>query len=114
MWSHRHSIRRVPSGQILRLIVEAEATVVWSANAWASTNNAFTTPMSALGLWFADLPSENCPDGSVIEFTFFWKAAGRWEGTNYSVAVTGQSTRASGTQKIPKSNCRSRGATRKP
>jgi len=102
MWSHRHSIRRVPPGQILRLIVEAEATVVWSANAWASTNKADTTHISALGLWFADLPTENCPDGSVIEFTFFWKAAGRWEGTNYSVAVTGQSPRASGTRKNPK------------
>ncbi len=30
MWSFRHSIRRMPPGQILRLIVEAEATVVWS------------------------------------------------------------------------------------
>jgi len=25
----------------------------------------------------------------VIEFTFFWKEAGRWEGRNYSVAVSG-------------------------
>jgi glucoamylase len=102
MWSHRHSIRRVPPGQTLRLIVEAEATVVWSGDAWASTNKADTTLMSALGLWFADLPTENCPEGSVIEFTFFWKAAGRWEDTNYSVAVTSQSPKALGTRKNPK------------
>jgi hypothetical protein len=38
----------------------------------------------------------------VIEFTFFWKAAGRWGGTNYSVAVTGQSQRALGPRNDPK------------
>ena len=47
------------------------------------------TPISALNLWFADLPTEDCPDGSVIEFTFFWKEAQRWEGRNYSVTVSG-------------------------
>ena len=31
MWSRRHSIRRVTPGQILCLIVAADATVVWSA-----------------------------------------------------------------------------------
>ena len=104
MWSHRHSIRRVPPGQILRLIVEAEATVVWSADGWASTNKVDTSQISALGLWFADLPTENCPDGSVIEFTFFWKAAQRWEGRNYSVAVTGQSKKAPVMRESPKNN----------
>jgi len=104
MWSHRHSIRRVPPGQILRLIVEAEATVVWSDTAWASSNKADTTLISALGLWFADLPTENCPDGSVIEFTFFWKAGQRWEGRNYSVAVSGQVKKPPETRKSHKSN----------
>ncbi len=90
MWSARHPLRRVPPGKILRLIVAADATVVWSANGWASTNKTDATPVSALNLWFADLPAENCPAGSVIEFTFFWKEGQRWEGRNYSVAVSGQ------------------------
>jgi glucoamylase len=89
MWSVRHSIRQMPPGQVLRLIVAADATIVWSANGWASTNQSDSTPISALGVWFADLPTEACPDGSVIEFTFFWKEAQRWEGRNYSVAVSG-------------------------
>lgn len=88
MWSARHSIRRMPSGQILRLIVKADAAVVWSANGWASTNQANAILVSALDVWFADLPTGDCPDGSEIEFTFFWKETGRWEGRNYSVAVT--------------------------
>jgi hypothetical protein len=36
-----------------------------------------TTPVSALNVWFADLPTAKCPNGSVIEFTFFWKEGQR-------------------------------------
>jgi glucoamylase len=89
MWSVRHAIRRMPPGQILRLIVEASATVVWSANNWATTNKTEATSVSALNLWFADLRTEDRLDGSVIVFTFFWKDARHWEGKNYSVAVNG-------------------------
>jgi glucoamylase len=88
IWSFRHPLRRMPPGKILRLIVAADATVVWTANHWASTNKADATPVSALNVWFADLPTEDCPDGSAVEFTFFWKETQRWEGRNYSVAVT--------------------------
>jgi glucoamylase len=89
MWSARHPIRRMPPEKILRLVVAEDATIVWSANAWADTNQTAATPVSALNVWFADLPTENCPDGSIIEFTFFWKEARRWEGRNYSVTVSG-------------------------
>jgi glucoamylase len=89
MWSARHSILRMPPGKILRLIVAADATIVWTATGWASTNKTDATPVSALNMWFADLQTKDCPDGSVIEFTFFWKEARRWEGRNYSVAVNG-------------------------
>jgi heme-degrading monooxygenase HmoA len=105
MWSARHPIRRMPLARTLRLIVVADATIVWSANGWGSTQTMETTAIEALNLWFADLPTEDCPVGSCIEFTFFWKEAGRWEGRNYSVAVdksiaTVSPDRASG---IPKS-----------
>ena len=89
IWSFRHQLRRMSQGKILRIIVAVDATIVWSANDWASTNRADMTNNSALNLWFADLPTENCPGGLVIEFTFFWKEAQRWEGRNYSVAVSG-------------------------
>ena len=89
IWSFRHQLRRMSHGRILRIIVAAGATIVWSANDWASTNRADMTNNSALNLWFADLPTENCPGGLVIEFTFFWKEVQRWEGRNYSVAVSG-------------------------
>ena len=61
--------------------------VVWSANAWASTNTLDATPVSALNLWFADLSTQDCPPGSVIEFTFRWKESQRWEDRNHSVTI---------------------------
>ncbi|MDB6027638.1 MAG: glucoamylase [Verrucomicrobiales bacterium] len=89
IWTPRHAIRRMPSGRILRLIFATDADIVWSTDAWSTTNAAASTHLSSLNLWFADLPAQDCPQGSAIEFTFFWKKAQRWEGMNYSVAVTG-------------------------
>jgi glucoamylase len=89
IWSFRHPLGRMSPGKLLRLIVAAEATVAWSADNWAGTNRADTAHNSALNLWFADLPTEGCPVGAVIEFTFFWKEGQRSEGRNYSVKVSG-------------------------
>jgi glucoamylase len=89
VWSGCHRISKMPTGQVLRLIVEANATILWSANNWAITNKVDTTQINALKVWFVDLPTKDCPENSLIEFTFFWKEAGRWEGRNYSVAVSG-------------------------
>jgi glucoamylase len=99
MWTAYHPIRHIPPGKILRLIVAADATVVWSADGWANTNKADTTRISALKAWFVDLPTESCLDGSVIEFTLFWKEARRWEGRNYSVEVRSQLKRFPVTRK---------------
>ena len=87
MWSFLHPVRRVCHGKILRLILAADATVLWSDNVWASTNKSEAIHVTALNVWFVDLPTEKCPSGAVLEFTFFWKKAGHWEGGNYSVAV---------------------------
>jgi glucoamylase len=87
IWSLRYPIRRMPQGKILRLILAAAATVVWSDDHWKITKKADTADIASLDLWFADFPTKSMPDGSVIEFTFFWKEAQRWEGRNYSVTV---------------------------
>ena len=87
MWSVCHPISRMPSGPILRLILAHDATVVWSADDWTYTHQADAIPVAALHMWVADLSVEDCPEGRVIQFTFFWKETQRWEGKNYSVAV---------------------------
>ena len=79
----------MPHGKILRVILAAEATVVWSEDHWKNTKKSDTVSVAALDLWFADFSIKTIPAGSVIEFTFFWKDGQRWEGRNYSVAVGG-------------------------
>jgi len=89
IWGFRHPLRVISNGKILRIVVGAEATLVWSSNGWTSTNHFETGEVNALGLWFSDLPTQELPNGSIIEFTFFWKVAHRWEGRNWQVAVQG-------------------------
>jgi len=87
MWSFRHQIRLMREGQNLRLIVSEDADIIWSADHWANTHKTGSVSIDALKLWFADLSTKECPDGSAVEFTFLWKKDNRWEGKNYSVSV---------------------------
>src|SRR5438309_2997709 len=73
IWSLRHRLQRVSRGKILRIILAAEATIVWSTDDWARTNRSDTTHESGLNLWFADFPTAELPEGSVFTFTSFWK-----------------------------------------
>ena len=87
IWSLRHQLRKIPSGKILRIILAAEATVVWSNDGWMHTNKTDTTHEGGLNLWFADFPTADWAAGTVIEFTFFWKLDQRWEGGNWQIMV---------------------------
>jgi hypothetical protein len=84
---HFTTLRRMPQGKILRIVVAVDATVVWSADAWASTNKTDVTPVRGMDLWFVDHPTEGYSNRSVIEFTFFWKGTVRWEVQSNSVSL---------------------------
>ena len=87
IWSLRHSLRNVSRGKILRIILAAEATVVWSTDNWARTNKSQTTHQDDLNLWFADFPTTDLAVGSVFVFTIFWQREQRWEKRNWQVNV---------------------------
>ena len=78
---------RVSRGKILRLILAAQATVVWSTDGGARSNLLDTIYESRLNLWFADFPTGDWPVGSMLTFTFFWKRDQRWEGRDWQVNV---------------------------
>jgi glucoamylase len=42
---------------------------------------------TGLGVHVADLPTAGLPDGALVDFTFRWPAAGRWEGRDFRVEV---------------------------
>jgi glucoamylase len=87
IWSVRHPTRRMPQGKILRIILAAEATVVWSTNDWARVNKADTSFENTLNLWFLDFSTSDWPSGTVFSFTLYWKRDQRWEGRNWEVSI---------------------------
>ena len=87
IWTLRHALRRVAHGKILRIILAAEATVVWSIDDWARSNKSETNQQSELKLWFADFPTAEWPVDSTLAFTFFWKGDQRWEGRNFQITI---------------------------
>jgi glucoamylase len=87
LWSLRYPIQRVNRGKDLRIILAADVTIAWSTNDWARTERLDTTHESELDLWFADFPTAEWSQGSVLAFTFFWKRDQRWEDRNWQVNV---------------------------
>jgi glucoamylase len=87
IWTLRYPLRRVSHGKILRIILAARATVVWSTDGGTNTNLLDTVHESRLDLWFADFPTADWPAGSTLTFTFFWKRDQRWEGRDWQVKI---------------------------
>jgi hypothetical protein len=48
----------MPQGRVLRLILEADATILASTNDWANTIETDATHISALSLRLADLSTQ--------------------------------------------------------
>ena len=87
IWSLRYPVQRVYRGKILRMVLAAPATIVWSTNDWASTERLDATHESELSLWYADFPTAEWPQGSVFAFTVFWKPDQRWDDRNWQVNI---------------------------
>ena len=87
IWTLRHGLRRMAHGKILRIILNAEATVVWSQDGWAHTHSLITTREGGLELWFADFATAGMPVDTTFTFTLFWERDRRWEGRNWEVKV---------------------------
>ena len=87
IWTVRHPLRLAPPGKILRIIVAAEATIVWSTDNWIRRDESQTSYQPELNLWFADFPTAEWPQGSAFAFTIFWKRDQRWEGRNWQVNI---------------------------
>ncbi len=86
LWRFSHKCRTIPKNKDLRIEVRYPAMVHWSHTEWRTTSDVQTSD-SGLGLHLADLPTKNLAPGDVVRFTFFWKEAQRWEGTDFSVEI---------------------------
>lgn len=85
-WRFNNKARSMPRGKILRLALLSPARVHWSFDGWKTVHDTDTRD-TGLGMYAADVPSNKLPAGAEIVFTFFWREAEKWEGTNFSVVV---------------------------
>jgi glucoamylase len=87
IWSFRYQLRHMPPQKTLRIIVGAEAIVVWSADSWTTTNKSETITVGGLAVFFVDLPTAVLTRGRLIQFTFYWTEGQRWEGKNWQITI---------------------------
>jgi len=85
-WRFNNKTRTLPRGRKLRILLMDAAQVHWSFDNWQTVNDSDSAD-SGWNIQHLDLPTETLSAGRQIVFTFYWKAAGRWEGTNYQVIV---------------------------
>jgi glucoamylase len=86
LWSFSNRCRSIPRGKKLRFAFLTAALVHWSANSWKSAQDSETRD-TGLGIYVADLPTEQLLPGQEVVFTFFWSGAQTWEGVNYTVVI---------------------------
>lgn len=60
-------------------------TLNYSLDDWEHVNDMDATA-TELSIHFADIPIPPTQDAPV-RFTFFWTQSGKWQGSDYSVAV---------------------------
>jgi glucoamylase len=78
------------AGKRLRVETRAPTLVHWTSDEWATTHDTNARD-TGLGMWIADIPTEKLAAGSAVQFTFCWADGNRWEGTDFSVRITGGS-----------------------
>jgi glucoamylase len=87
VWRFNHKIRSMPCGKMLRVETTVASVVHWSGDDWRAVQDT-PTKDSGLGVFFADLSTESLPEGSRVDFTFYWPQADHWENNNFSVEVS--------------------------
>jgi glucoamylase len=90
IWRFNYRIPTLPAGKTLRIETLIPAVVHWSSDDWNTVQDSPTNP-TGLELHLLDLPTRTLPPGGQIVFTFYWPAAERWEGQDFSVIVIAES-----------------------
>jgi len=85
-WRFNHKCRRLPAGKTLRVETLAPAVIHFSSDDWQTTHDVSTRD-TGLEIHVADLPTAELPAGTAVRFTFYWPAATKWEGVDFSVRV---------------------------
>ena len=85
-WRFNHKLKSMPKGKTLRVEVDVPAVVHWSADGWKTVRDTETSD-TGMGMHIADLSTKPLNAGGEIVFTFYWKDAKNWEGSDFSISV---------------------------
>jgi glucoamylase len=85
-WRFNNKTRSLPRYKTLRIVLLIPGRVHWTIDNWTTFHDTDTRD-TGLGIHILDLPTASLPAGGQVEFTFFWPAENRWEGTDYIVTV---------------------------
>jgi glucoamylase len=88
-WRFNHKLRRMHPGKTLRLEVLAPAVVHWTTDNWNTIHDTQSQD-TGLGMYVADLPTQDLPIGTILTFTFYWPETDHWEGSDFMVQVQAQ------------------------
>jgi glucoamylase len=72
--------------RLLRVETKAPALVHWTYNRWRTTRDDPTWEVRS-GIHVVDLSIPTPLEAREINFTFYWPAAGRWEGRDFTVVL---------------------------
>ena len=86
MWTLVHQPKRIRPDCTLRIITGRSATVRWSFDGWATSDDVETTEVG-LGCAFVDLPAGRLPVGARIVFAILWPTG--WEGQDFAIEIVG-------------------------
>jgi glucoamylase len=85
-WKFNRRVRFMHAGEMLRVIGEVRFSLRWTSDHWASVHDS-ASHANSLDIDHVDLSELATTSGMLIEFTFFWLDANRWEGRNYVITV---------------------------
>jgi glucoamylase len=86
VWKFNRRVRFMRPGEMLRVICEGRFRMRWTSDGWASAQDS-ASHANSLNIDYVDLTELVTTSGMVVEFTFFWIDANRWEGRNFAIAV---------------------------
>jgi glucoamylase len=86
IWQFNQKCTRMPARLDLRIHIGAQARVHWSPDNWKTAAD-ITTKDIGIGVHIVTLPTASLPQGTRVQFTFYWLSEGRWEGTDYAVVI---------------------------
>ncbi|HVX62695.1 MAG TPA: glycoside hydrolase family 15 protein, partial [Pirellulales bacterium] len=89
IWRTNHQRPTLPQGKILRIMLDAPATLEWQAGRRGCGGRA-STANAGEEIHYIDLPTEDLPPGSLIRFQFEFVHAKRSDKDEWFVARSGE------------------------